>query len=91
MVKRYKTASSRIEFPVYQQYVAKLAEKGKTPNEDLKTHIEEVLKDERTEKRPSPRDSDEHRQQVEEPRVEARTLSFGGKTYTIEAPTPAQR
>jgi len=81
LVKRYKTASSRIEFDVYTRYVGKLAEQGTVPNEDLKKHIEKVLENERTEK--AGESPARNERPTGENREAKRTVTVNGTTYEL--------
>ena len=50
MVKRYKTASSRIELPLYEEFYSLCDKKGKTANEEIKDFIEREVNESRTQK-----------------------------------------
>jgi len=70
MVKRYKTASSRIEADKYFKFVAKCGKEGATPNEKIKKWIERDL-NERTQE--DERDSSGRSQEPEGPDIGAGT------------------
>lgn len=86
MVKRFKTASGRVEEQKYYDYVAALSKKGSNPNDDILKRVDEVLKEhESRERAPQelPREPGQETQSsagTETPKQ--RTITINGKTYT---------
>jgi hypothetical protein len=66
----------------YFDYIVALSKLNSNPNDDINKRVDEVLKTERTENRPSgPVELD--RQPPEELGEQKRTVNFNGREYTI--------
>lgn len=85
MVKRFRTASTRVSAEEWEKYQELCAEKGLSPHADLKNHIEELLNvgtvrkvDTAVSEQPK-----EPRESIKSDSTSTkRTITINGQTYT---------